>query len=84
MEGASAMDVEVAAIVDARGLACPLPVIRAKKGLNGVAVGSVIQVLATDPGAMADFQAWTRSTGHDLVQADQEQDRFTFLIRRTH
>jgi tRNA 2-thiouridine synthesizing protein A len=77
------MDVEVAAVVDARGLQCPLPVIRAKKGLNGVPVGSVIQVMATDPGSMADFEAWTRSTGHELVQAEQAPDRYTFLIRRT-
>lgn len=77
------MDIEVAAVVDARGLQCPLPVIRAKKGLNGVAVGSVIEVMATDPGSMADFEAWTRSTGHELVSATQDADRFTFRIRRT-
>jgi len=77
------MDIEVAAVVDARGLPCPLPVIRAKKSLNGVPVGAVIQVMATDPGSVADFEAWTRSTGHELVEADQIQDRYTFLIRRT-
>ncbi len=78
------MEIEAAAVVDARGLQCPLPVIRAKKGLNGVPVGAVVEVLATDPGSVADFEAWTRSTGHELVRASQEQDRYTFLIRRTH
>jgi tRNA 2-thiouridine synthesizing protein A len=69
--------------VDARGLSCPLPVIRAKKGLQSVTVGEVVEVLATDPGSLADFEAWTRSTGHELVAARQEGDVFRFHIRRT-
>lgn len=69
--------------VDARGLGCPLPVIRAKKGLSSVEIGQVVEVLATDPGSMADFEAWTRSTGHRLVKAEQVNDRYIFHIRRT-
>jgi tRNA 2-thiouridine synthesizing protein A len=77
------METEVALVVDARGLSCPLPVIRAKKGIGEVQVGEVVEVLATDPGSMADFQAWTRSTGHELVKAEHEADRYRFWIRRT-
>jgi tRNA 2-thiouridine synthesizing protein A len=77
------METEVALVVDARGLSCPLPVIRAKKGIGEVQVGDVVEVLATDPGSMADFQAWTRSTGHELVKAEHDADRYRFWIRRT-
>lgn len=73
----------VALTVDARGLGCPLPVIRAKKALSSVEVGQVVEILATDPGSMADFEAWTRSTGHSLVKAEQTQDLYIFHIRRT-
>jgi tRNA 2-thiouridine synthesizing protein A len=76
------METEVALVVDARGLSCPLPVIRAKKGLAEVRVGELIEVLATDPGSMADFRAWSRSTGHELVRAQDDGDRFSFWIRR--
>jgi len=77
------METEVALVVDARALSCPLPVIRAKKGIGEVQVGDVVEVLATDPGSMADFQAWTRSTGHELVKAEHDADRYRFWIRRT-
>ena len=70
--------------LDARGLMCPLPILKAKKALSDMHSGEILCVLATDPGSVADFEAWTRSTGHELVQASQEQDRYTFLIRRTH
>lgn len=74
----------VAAVtVDARGLSCPLPVIRAKRGLSTVDAGAVVHVLATDPGSVADFTAWTKSTGHELVAVRQDADLFEFWIRRT-
>jgi len=78
------LDADVAGTVDARGLGCPLPVVRAKKGLDAIAVGALLEVLATDPGSMADFQAWCRSTGHELVHAVQEGDLYIYRIRRTH
>lgn len=70
--------------VDARGLSCPLPVIRAKRALSSVEPGEVVQVMATDPGSVADFAAWTKSTGHELVATRQTVDLFLFWIRRTH
>ena len=73
---------EIALKVDASGLKCPMPVIRAKKGMASVAVGQSIELLATDPGAMADFTAWTRSTGHELLVAEQHGDVLRFVIRR--
>ena len=73
---------EITLKVDASGLKCPMPVIRAKKGISSVAVGQAIELLATDPGAMADFKAWTRSTGHELVIAEQHGEVLRFVIRR--
>jgi tRNA 2-thiouridine synthesizing protein A len=70
--------------VDARGLACPLPVIRTKRGIASVDLGAIVHVLATDSGSIADFAAWTRSTGHELVAARHVGDVFQFWIRRTH
>lgn len=68
--------------IDARGLSCPLPVIRAKKGIESIPVGEILEVLSTDPGSMADFHAWTRATGHELVDAEESADLFTYHIRR--
>lgn len=75
---------EASLTVDARGLQCPLPVIRAKRGITSVELGAIVHVLATDSGSMADFAAWTRSTGHELVDARHVGDVFQFWIRRTH
>jgi tRNA 2-thiouridine synthesizing protein A len=73
---------KIAVTVDARGLSCPLPVIRAKRALAGVEVGEVVQVLATDPGSVADFEAWTRSTGHRFLHADEAGAEYRFLLQR--
>lgn len=74
---------EVERVVDARGLSCPLPVIKAKKGVESVSVGGLVEVRCTDPGSVADFTAWTRSTGHRLVEQREENGVYTFLIART-
>lgn len=82
-ETTSAAAMAAAITVDARGLSCPLPVIRAKRGLSAVDVGAVVHVMATDPGSVADFTGWTQSTGHELAAMRQEADLFEFWIRRT-
>lgn len=68
--------------VDARGLPCPLPVIRAKQALGQVPVGGLVVVEATDGGAPADFAAWCRATGQELVRTEQDAGLFRFTIRR--
>jgi len=72
--------------IDARGLTCPLPILRAKKALSDMHSGEVLKVLATDPGSVRDFQAFARQTGNDLLdqQSDQAegQDLFTHILRR--
>ena len=69
-------------ILDAKGLKCPLPVLRARKAMKEVAPGGLLQVLATDPGAVMDFAHFCTTTGHDLVESKQEGDVFSFLIRK--
>ncbi len=72
--------------LDARGLTCPLPILKAKKALSDMHSGEVLKVLATDPGSVRDFQAFARQTGNDLVdqQAQQVdgQDEYIHLLRR--
>jgi tRNA 2-thiouridine synthesizing protein A len=68
--------------IDTRGLNCPLPILKAKKALNGMASGQVLKVLATDPGSLRDFQAFARQTGHALVDQQTVGAEFIHLLRR--
>jgi TusA-related sulfurtransferase len=77
------MDIEVSKEVDARGLKCPLPILRAKKALNDMAPGQVLKVLATDPGSPRDFQAFARQTGNELVKLTESSgNEFAMFVRR--
>ena len=72
--------------LDARGLKCPLPILRAKKALADMISGDVLRVQATDPGSVRDFNAFARQTGNDLLgheeQAQAEPKEFVFYLRR--
>ncbi len=68
--------------VDARGLNCPLPILRAKKALAGMASGQLLRVVATDTGSLRDFQAFARQTGNELVEQRTEGAEFIHLLRR--
>jgi len=69
--------------LDAQGLNCPLPILKAKKALKDMATGQTLQILATDPGATADFQAFCRTTGNELLESKQDGKVYSFLIKRT-
>jgi len=69
-------------VLDVKGLNCPLPILKAKKALQGVPVGGLLEVYATDPGAVKDFEAFCRSTGNELVASIQEGNVFKFIIKR--
>ncbi len=69
--------------VDAKGLNCPLPILRAKKALQTLGAGGTIEVLATDPGSVKDFQAFCRTTGNELVESSTEGNVFRFVLRKT-
>lgn len=70
-------------VLDAKGLNCPLPILHARKKLNSIATGDILEILATDPGSVADFQAFCRQTGNELVSSTQEGDVYKFQIKRT-
>ena len=69
-------------VLDVKGLACPLPVLRAKKAMRDVAPGDILEVLATDPGTVKDFEAFCATTKHQLVDWRDDAGVFTFLIRK--
>ena len=74
--------VEIDQLVDARGLSCPMPIVKTAQQMKTVTSGQLVEVLATDPGSLKDFTAWTRSTGNALVEQTQENGVFHFIIRR--
>jgi tRNA 2-thiouridine synthesizing protein A len=69
-------------ILDARGLLCPMPVVRAAKAIRAISPGQVLKVLATDRGAIADFPAWAEDTGNELLSWHEEDGALVFFIRR--
>jgi tRNA 2-thiouridine synthesizing protein A len=72
----------MSATLDARGLNCPLPILKTKKAIKEVPVGDTLKVLSTDPGSVKDMDAFCRTTGNDLVESGQDGNTYTFLIRR--
>ena len=69
-------------ILNAEGLNCPLPILKAKKALKGMSSGEVLQVRATDPGSVADFAAFCNQTGNELLDSGSEGDIYLFDIKR--
>jgi tRNA 2-thiouridine synthesizing protein A len=88
-EGVASMDTlevsatpEVEARVDARGLSCPMPIVRTAQAIKTVASGALVEVLATDPGSLKDFTAWCRSTGNELIEQTSDAAVYRFVIRK--
>ena len=69
-------------LLDASGLNCPLQILRTKKALAGMASGKVLQVIATDPGSVKDFESFARQTGHELMESTEEGSKFQFRIKK--
>jgi tRNA 2-thiouridine synthesizing protein A len=68
--------------LDARGLNCPLPILRAKKALTEMTSGQVLRIIATDPGSVKDFQAFSKQTGNELLSHAAADKEFTFFLKR--
>lgn len=68
--------------LDARGLNCPLPILRTKKAIKELASGQVLEVIATDPGSVKDMAAFCEQTGNPLVSSEQTGDAYVFLIEK--
>jgi tRNA 2-thiouridine synthesizing protein A len=73
---------EIAQTVDARGLSCPMPIVKTAQAIKAAESGTLIEVLATDPGSVKDFAAWSKATGHELVEQTTDDKVFRFVIRR--
>jgi len=69
--------------LDASGLNCPLPILRAKKALAALESGQVLHIIATDPGAIKDFEAFSKQTGNELLESREDGGKFYFLIKKS-
>ncbi len=69
-------------VLDAKGLACPMPIVRTKKAMNELESGQILEVHATDKGAKSDLAAWAKSGGHELLKDTEENDVLKFWIKK--
>ena len=76
-------DINVAKVLDLKGLACPMPVVKVSKGIKEIEVGQVLQALTSDPGALTDFPAWAKTTGNEILKTETEGKETSFYIKRT-
>ena len=77
------MNAETTATLDARGLNCPLPILRTKKALNGLQSGDTLQMVSSDPGSIKDIDAFCSQTGNELLENRTVNGEFTFIIRKS-
>ena len=76
------MSITIARSLDLKGLSCPLPIIKTAKAMKDMNPGELLEVLATDPGSVPDFKAWSQSTGNPLVESSQQAGVFHFVLRK--
>jgi tRNA 2-thiouridine synthesizing protein A len=77
------MAIEFDQTLDCSGLACPMPILKTKKAVDGLQLGQVLKMIATDPGSISDMEAWTHKTGHELVSSEQAGGSYIFYIKKT-
>ncbi|MBO8170833.1 MAG: sulfurtransferase TusA family protein [Bacillaceae bacterium] len=68
--------------VDAKGLSCPMPVVKAKKAIDSMEPGQVMELLSTDKGSVKDFQSWVKQTNHELIKHEEEDGVYKFYVRK--
>ncbi|MCG3260296.1 MAG: sulfurtransferase TusA family protein [Candidatus Heimdallarchaeota archaeon] len=76
-------EIKIAKTLDAKNLSCPLPILKTKKAIAEIEIGEFLEVLSTDPGSVADFKAWTNSTGHELADQSIDNEIYRYIIKRT-
>ena len=69
-------------VMDLKGLPCPMPVVKVSKGIKEIEVGQVLEAVTTDPGALADFPAWARTSGNEILKTEQNDGTIKFFIQR--
>jgi tRNA 2-thiouridine synthesizing protein A len=82
MESCMSEGYTVKETLDCKGLYCPLPIVKMRKAIKGMAEGEVLKVLATDPGSMRDFRSWCDKTGNRLLEAREEDGVFTYVVEK--
>lgn len=75
-------DVKEDRLLDASGLSCPMPVVKAAKEMKALQPGQVLKIVATDRGSLADIPAWAEDTGNELLESREEEKRYVFLVRK--
>jgi tRNA 2-thiouridine synthesizing protein A len=75
-------EIKVDKTMDLKGLPCPQPVIKVSKGIKEIQVGQVLEAVTTDPGSLADFPAWARTSGNEILKTEQESGTIKFWIKR--
>jgi tRNA 2-thiouridine synthesizing protein A len=73
---------QIAQIVDAKGLSCPMPIVKTAQAAKGLTAGQLLEVLSTDPGSTKDFAAWAKATGNELVEQTVEGGVYRFVLRK--
>jgi tRNA 2-thiouridine synthesizing protein A len=76
------MSIDIDQQVDARGLNCPMPIVKTAQAIKGLASGQILEVLATDPGSTKDFAAWSKSTGNEMVEQTVDGGVFRFVLKK--
>lgn len=76
-------DITANMVLDCSGMLCPIPVVKTAKAIKQIEVGQVLQMIATDPGAPPDMDAWVKQTGHEMVDSTEQDGKFVFYFRRT-
>jgi tRNA 2-thiouridine synthesizing protein A len=75
-------EIKVDKVMDLKGLPCPMPVVKISKGIKEVEVGQVVEAVTSDPGALADFPAWAKTSGNEILKTDNTDGVITFYIKR--
>ena len=73
---------EETVLLDVKGLNCPMPLLKAKKALNEMSAGTLLRVIATDPGSVKDFEVFSKQSGHALLESRNENGSFVYLLRK--
>ena len=76
-------DIQADQVLDCSGMLCPIPVVKTAKAIKQLEVGQVLQLIATDPGAPPDMDAWSKQTGHEMLESGEKDGKFIFYFRRT-
>ena len=76
------MSLNISLEIDTRGMACPLPILKAKKALSEIASGALLKVVATDPSSVRDFQAFAKQTNNELIEQSNTADEYIHILRK--